>query len=68
MTTELWNEDGWKLKYSEKQLCQCQCQCHFVHLTLNDLGSNTDLRGVRPATDRLSRGMALMVCDPATGC
>jgi hypothetical protein len=64
MNTELWNEDGWKLKYAEKQLCLG----HFVHLTMTGLGSNKGLRGVRPATDRLSRGTALMVCDPATGC
>jgi len=61
---KLWNEDGWKLKYSEKQLCPC----HFVHLTMTGLGSNTGIRGVRPANDRLSRGTALMLRDPATGC
>jgi hypothetical protein len=49
---KLWNEDGWKLKYSEKQLCLC----HSVHLTMTGLGSNTGLRGVRTATDRLNRG------------
>lgn len=52
------------MKYAEKQLCQC----HFVHLTMTGLGSNAGLRGVRPATDRLSRGTAQMVCVPATGC
>jgi hypothetical protein len=59
MNIELWNKDGRKLKYAEKQLSQC----HFVHLTLTGLGSNTGLRGVRPATDRLSRGTALTICD-----
>ena len=51
MNIELWNEDGWKLKYSEKNLCQC----HFVHLTLPSLGSNGSLRNVRPVTDLPSR-------------
>ena len=64
MNIELWNDGGWKLKYADKQLCQC----HFVHLTMTGLGSNMGVRGVRPATYRLSRGTALTVCVPATGC
>jgi hypothetical protein len=35
-------------------------QCHFVHpnLTWTDLGSNPDLRGEIPASNRLSHGTA----------
>jgi hypothetical protein len=53
-----WNEiDRGKSKYSGKNLSQC----HFVHhkSTWTDPGSNTGLRGGRPATNRLSHGTAM---------
>jgi hypothetical protein len=52
-----WNDiDGGKLKYWEKTCTSATFSA--TNLTWTDLGSNLDLRGERPATDRLSDGTA----------
>jgi hypothetical protein len=60
VTEQLWNEiDRGKPKYSGGKTCSSTI-LSTTNPTWTDLGSNPDLRGERPATNRLSHGKALL--------